>query len=266
MNNYENETGTSSNFVPITTNTNSISYFSDENILLKESFYSDNNSGKMTISFCVAETDPNTGKNKYPKNKRQNIMLDAEKAVAFEDIINSLFIPKYINGESCSYGIFLNMRKDALLEICLDENKNISLRYSSGINENKIPSNILYFPFKKQMIVKNYNPENGDCDVDEVDGLFLVFLKSLRAFNDSNSSAYAHFTKHVNKWSSDQIMKQIGEIAIKMGLAPVVPGFSNNNKPSMQSGFNSEYNTVNSPAPTMESVDNLEDILNQDAF
>ena len=252
-------------FTPIQTTTNSISYFGDDNVMLKESFYSDEKGGKLALSFCIAETDPATGRTKFPKNKRQNVMINEEKAAAFEDIINTFFIPKYISGNKCSYGIFLNARKDALLEICLDENKNISLRYSSGINENKIPANIVYFQFKKTMIIKNYNVENGDCEVDEVDGQFLVFRKSLSSFNISNSSAIAHFNKHSQRWSYEQMTKQLGEMAIKMGLSPVVSGFGNKQQSTTQSGFNmsSNYDVTNNPAPTMESVDNLEDILNQ---
>lgn len=255
MANYNNNNG----FVPITTNTSSISYFSDEDVMLKQSFYTEgNNGGGISLSFCMAEQDPTTGKNKYPKDKRQSLILNVERAAAFENMINTCFIPKYTKGEPCSFGIFLNNRNDAMLEICLSENKTVSLRYTTNINENKIPGNIYYFPFKKTMMIKDYNTNNGNCDVSEIDGLFFAFCRGLRAFNDSNSLAYAHNEKHSNKYTQDQIIKQVGEIAIKLGLTPTVPGFNGGTYQAPN------ISQTNNSTPSMENVENLEDLLNSD--
>lgn len=262
-----------SEYQPIKINTNGITIFSNaqDSAALRTSYYCEDTLATLMLCFMPAVVNSD-GKRSYPQDIRVNAALDYKRAIEFEEVITSKFMPDYLAGKPCCYGIFTNNRCDSVMQIGLDPNMNVFLRYSNGINQSKIASKTVTCIFDKTTIIKEYDPATGNCgNISEFDGSFFLFYKLIRSFNDCSLGTTASAVRAGTAWNNNNIMKKVNEIGLKLGIVPDVAetrsnsGFANNVERKSSSYYTNnnsvETTDISSVAVEEKSIDDLSSIL-----
>lgn len=247
-------------FVQLHTNTNGMTLFGADGVMLKVDFYDD----CVSIKYLLPVIDEATGKRKYPKENRPSFILTKERCSGWVDLIQTNFLDALAAGKKYAGGPFLNSSNTSLVDVVLNpEYNDISLRYCVNIDENRIPKNVYEFKFEKLVNIENYDVISGDFEVRESHAQFLLFYKALEAFCNNVNLAAVHADKFAKEYHNRQMNKQITEFAYKLGLKPVLYTPKQENT-SMSAGnatpFDGAQVTSTNAAPHRE-VSSLEDML-----
>lgn len=243
----------SNNFVKINTNTNSLFLNGKDDLLLKVSLYDEN----ISLSFMYPQPDA-SGRNKYPKEKRVNLLLSSDRVAALSDIITSGFTPALVEGKNYNGGVFTNRDKTSIFEIACVDGK-CELRYHTGIGANRLPAHSTIFRFVDVQIVEGYNPKTGDYSIADVQSGMYLFIKLIDAFTYAVSNSYAHADRYANVYSNERIMNYLIQIATALGVNPNMT----NNATTTVNWDTSEAKGPSGAMPAIIEMDNegLENML-----
>lgn len=230
--------------------TNSFGLFDKNGTLLSLSYVG---SG-LGISFGYPERQED-GKNRYPKDKRNHLFINAERAVALHGKIMSVIMPAIQNNEPANSGIFLNKKKDSILEVGVDEAGAIYLNYHTGIDENRKPAGTQTYLFEEMDTIDFYNPETTEFKPDKVKAQFAMFMKFLEGANPVYTMAEAHANRLMTRRKTEVILDYLTEIATKLGCS-IDRGYSNSS-----SGFIESNAPSIDAAPPMQEVENFNDFM-----
>lgn len=209
--------------------TSGCTFFDENGVMLRLGFLDDG----YTILFGEPKQEGNS--RKYPQDQRASLVLTADRASAlYYEIIEKKLLPAMESGTEYNGGVFLNRRKDAILELRLQDG-DVYLVYHRGIDEDRVAKEAHVFKFMKTEIVENYAPDGSTFEQSKVEGYFMMFCKFLQAgiYDLSNSSAHAY--RHANWYTTNKIFKYLEGLAAKLGVVVENRTFQN----TSGSGFNS---------------------------
>jgi len=246
----------SNNFVKINTNTNSLFLNGKDDLLLKVSLYDES----ISLSLMYPQVDGN-GRNKYPKEKRINIVLTSDRVAALSEIINNSFSPALAAGKDYNGGVFTNKDKTSIFEIACVNGK-CELRYHSGIEASRTPAVTHIFRFVDVTVVEGYDAKTGECTFADVQSGMFLFIKLIDAFTYAVSNAMAHSDRHANAYSNERIMSYLIQIATALGVNPNMTSSA-----TSSTSVNWDSSNVKGPSGTMPAIiemdnDGLQNMLN----
>lgn len=236
--------------------TSGCTLFDENSIMLRLGFLDDG----FTILFGDPKQD---GMNKtYPLEKRHSLILRPERATALlENIIVDKVLPAMENGTSYNGGVFLNRRKDSILEVRVQDGE-VYLAFHKGIDENRVPKESYVFHFQKTQIIENYNPDGSAFEQFDVHGCFMLFCKFLESgvYDINNSSA--HSMRKANYYTTNKIFRYLEGLATKLGVTVENRSYQNGSS----SGFSQSPEGIQSsqdimPIPTDNAATSLEGLV-----
>jgi len=246
MNNNNNN----SQFQKVNINTNSLTFFDDNGVMLKCGFLNEN----ISISFGTAVD--NNGKRSYPNDKRDNLLLTSDRVGALYCLIKDKFLPAIEKGEDYNGGVFTSMKKDQVFELRIEHQNGVAEIYAlfhRNIDANRIPQKTVVFKFTKVPVIEKYNTTNGEFLLDEIDAQFYMFIKLIEGFVIAGANnVTAHSYRNANHYTTDKIFKYLGEMAAKMGISVA-------SSPAYNNGF--DKSTSNADMPAIEEIDDFGDLL-----
>lgn len=246
-----------STFKQIEVRTNGLNLFGSNGNLLIVS-YLDN---MINIQIGLPSEDGN-GKRTYPKDNRIPFMLKKESVQDLSYLIMNDVIPAYVRGdEKISYGVFLTNKKDSILMVeC--ENDEFKLIYYWNINSERIPEGSVEFKFQKSTTIKQYNPNTGDFELEDVQAQFYCFAHMIVNFESIiSANAISHGAKIGNAWTADQEMTHLKAIANKLGVSPLGTSYRENNENPFDMNKTNMSENNNYAAIPMSETNNIEDIF-----
>lgn len=229
--------------------TNSFGMFDKEGTLLSLSYVGTG----LGITFGYPERQED-GRNKYPKDKRNHLFINAERAVALHGKIMSKIMPALKNGEPANTGIFLNKKKDSIFEVGVDVEGNFRITYYTGIDENRKPAGTQKYFFEALDTIDFYDPETTDFTPDKVHAQFAMFVKFLEGANPINTMAEAHANRLITRRKNELMIEYLTEIATKLGCSIDRGSYQGSN-----SGFIESQGPVDN---SIHEVNNFEDFMN----
>lgn len=131
-----------------------------------------------------------------------------------------------------------------------------------GLNENRIPSQVMYYEFSRSNIIADYNPETGDWKSAEChdSGEFDVFVAYLEAGIHALTNATAHSIRTVNRFSTERLDGRILSILAATGGTDPFPsrsgnggGYGNRNPFKVPARSNNDASAVAPTAPAASS-------------
>lgn len=207
-------------YVQVNTNTFGLTLFADDKTILKLNFYNE----AIDVQFLLPSTDEN-GKTMYPKDARPHFLLNKERVCSMVELIETVITDAIAAGKNKAAGPFLNNSKSAIADIQVTnegEDQKICLRYFSAIDENRKPKAKYAFEFPRMIVIEDYDPETGEFNIGYTNPVFMLFYKTLVSFSNSVGYAEVHNSKHGNNYDRTRFVKQIIDIAQKLGLNPVL--------------------------------------------
>lgn len=207
--------------------TSGMTLFDENGMMLRLSYLDD------SFSLVFGESQEENGKRTYPQTMRHALLMTADRgAVLLDDIIIKKALVALEEGEDYNGGVFLNRRKDAILEIRIQQG-DIYLCYHKDIGEDRQPKESYVFKFNKTAMVENYKTDGTSFDQSNVEGYFTLFCKYLDAGVYEVHNAGTHSYRRVMNTSNSRIFQYLEGIAAKLGVSVERPGYNRGN-----SGFN----------------------------
>lgn len=209
----------------ISVNTSSIALFAADGTMLRFSFKND----RIIFTIIPKVTDEMTGKQKWPKELGHSALLPPATASAlYNGIMNHLF-EDIKNGTDHDGFFTVPLNRDCTALIGLSwVNKTATLGIFNNVNADRTCNNVYTFQFQVTTAIDNYDPKSGNFTVKEIQGQLLLFIETLKAFDDAVGAANAHTVKHVSHFNYNQIMNYLKSIAIKIGANIDFGGYGNN--------------------------------------
>lgn len=223
--------------------TSGCTMFDENGVMLRMGFLDDG----LTLLF--GEPKNEGGSRSYPQEQRVSLILTTDRAAAlYEQIIVKKVLPALEQGEEYNGGVFLNRRKDAILELRVQAG-DIYLTYHKGIDESRVAKEVHIFKFSKTQIIENYAPDGSTFDQNDVEGYFILFCKYLDAgiYDINNSSAHAY--RHANYYTTNKIFRYLEGLAAKLGVT--VENRSYQTGASMNNGFSQSSSNESGSADIM---------------
>lgn len=236
--------------------TSGCTFFDEHGVMLRLGFLDDG----FTILFGEPKQEGNS--RKYPQDQRASLILTADRAAAlFDKIIVDKVLPALENGTDYNGGVFLNRRKDAILELRV-QSGDVYLAFHRGIDENRVAKEVHVFKFMKTQIIEKYAPDGSTFDQSDVEGYFMLFCKFLDSgIHDINNSS-AHAYRHANWYTTNKIFKYLEGLAAKLGVVVENRTFQNGSASGFSSSSPSEDSLSSEaimpvPETTASSLDGL---------
>ena len=215
--------------------TSGMTLFDENGMMLRLSYLDD------SFSIVFGECQEENGKRTYPQNMRHALLMTVDRgAVMLDEIILKKVLPALEAGENYNGGVFLNRRKDAILELRVQEG-DVYLCYHKDIGEDRQPKESYVFKFNKTTVVENYKTDGTSFDQSNVDGYFVLFYKYLDAGVYEVHNAGTHSHRRVMNASINRIFQYLEGIGAKLGVVVERPGYNR--------GGNSGFNTPSSSQP-----------------
>ena len=262
----------------ISVNTSSIALFAADGTMLRFSFKND----RIIFTIIPKVTDEMTGKQKWPKELGHSALLPPATASAlYNGIMNHLF--EDIKNGTDHDGFFtvpLNIDCTALIGLSW-VNKTATLGIFNNVNADRTCNNVYTFQFQVTTAIDNYDPKSGNFTVKEIQGQLLLFIETLKAFDDAVGAASAHTVKHVTHFNYNQIVNYLKSIAIKIGANIDFGGYGNygdgsrnaftgsgtnnsgsNDAVNYTTGYQEAATNGHTPVgPEIETITSLEDMM-----
>lgn len=236
--------------------TSGITLFDENSMMLRMGYLDD------SLSLVLGECEEVNGKRSFPQEKRHSFIITLDRAEAFyNEIIIKKVLKAIENGEDYNGGIFLNKRKDSIVEIRVQQGE-IYLVYYKEIGEDRKPKDTYTFKFNKTDVVELYNPDGTSFEQSKVEGCFMIFCKYLESgiYDLGNSSAHA--MRKANQYTTSAIFNYLKMIAAKLGVTVENSnsGFNRSSNPgfaSVPAGMKEDVPFVPEIVPTETSLEGI---------
>lgn len=86
--------------------------------------------------------------------------------------------------------------------------------------DTKKPEMSMFYEFRKDMTIDDYDHETGSYNIDEsISSEFELFIMLLKAYISVGSGFATHATRYLDKWQNDKLNSTINSIAQKVGAS-----------------------------------------------
>lgn len=198
-----------------------LTLFDEQGMMLRCSYLGD------TLNITLAEPmKTDAGKNSYPDKARHSILLTTDRvATLYQEIISKELVEAMNKGEDFREGVFLNKRKESILQIRY-ENNELYLVLCTDIDEKRISKNSYVFHFNKTDVIYDYDPTGTFTSQGTKNGMFFVFTEYLRAGLEALTGAGGHAVRKVDSWTRTQIFNYLKGMSAKLGVTLESPTYN----------------------------------------
>lgn len=235
--------------------TNIVSMFDDQSVQLRIGGL-DN---AMSVAFWLPVQGDN-GRNTYPQDHRISVVLTPERVAALDHVLQEQVLPALEEGRQISRSVFTSRSCTNMLQISMEDD-GIYLYLHKDINEDRIAKDSYRFHFEDFMILTSYKPKTGDYDVDKCLATFYLFTQTIHAFVQDAGGVSAHGARVGTRYSTDRIFSYLTAIAQAVNAVIQTNNYGNGGGRGYTNPGFSENGPGNSPAPQMQELNNLSDIL-----
>lgn len=213
----------------------------------------------LSIAIWVPQINPE-GKMSYPQEGRISMMLNMDTVGSLDWLIKNRIVPDWEAGKDFCYGVPANRAMTNTIDI-LGQGGEIYIRFSREIDEDRKAKNVYQFKFTNTTIIKGYNPQTGDFEVDKIPAQFMMFTEVIAAYTAVAYSA-GHGARVATKFTISSFYNYLQAIAAKVG-AVVNTGYRNNNNQNYQ---NSNTNSYGSNPQTGGYTGQIQEVSSIDAL
>jgi len=192
----------------------------------------------------------------YDYEKTVSTALNAEKAMMLVKAIKEHIIPAIEAGENKDIAFSIN--GDSLMSVgtgvrLTGEIKPFIAIHKSLNPDTKIPEMSIFYEFKQNQFIDNYNESNGTYNVlNHIHAEFATFYKCMTVSIMAMTNAFTHSYRHVNKYFNDKLIGNVNAIANKVGVE--MPQYGGNRQYSKSSSIDFGGNNYSSQ-PTNNHVE-----------
>ena len=251
---YQNQNNSNSQFNNPNVNTNSLTMFDQNSIMLKLSFLDE----CLSIGIWTPVVDA-SGKKTYPQEQRNTFVLTSQRVEALYELILYKVIPALKEGRDYNGGVFTSNKKDRVFEILVKE-ETLYAYLHTNIDENRHPANTTVFEFQKTPTIENYNTTTGDFIMNDNNSGFYLFTKVLDGFLLHISHITTHSFRYANRFTTEKVFDYLKEIALKLGVNVQSNSYGSKSTNGFDSADSGNSSSVDS-MPAMETIDDITQIL-----
>lgn len=212
---YENQNQQTNDQNAFAVNSNSIAFFSPDGTMLKFSFKND----RIIVTITPRVEDVAGGRPRWPRELGHSAIMQPATAATLYHLFMEKMSQEIIDGKDHDGYLAVGLNRDftALCGIGWKDNT-AEFIICQNVNPDRTSSGVAKFTFQKQMAIDNYDPVTGQYTVKEIQGQFLLFIETLRAFESAVGGSDAHMVKNLTNYNFNQIMAHLKALALKMGV------------------------------------------------
>lgn len=197
--------------------------------------------------------------------------LTKDKAMMILYKIEKFIIPAIEKGEDKSIGV--QVGGDSLFVVGTGVKMTGSVRPFVAIHkslnpETKKPEMSMFYEFRKDMTIDDYDHETGSYTIDsDIESEFKLFVYLLKSFILVGSGFGTHMNRYIEKFYKDKLMETVNSIAQKVGASTGSTGFRSSGFGTRQNVFGNNNNSSsnksddNDPIP-FGDINDLNSMIN----